>query len=89
MKVRVHARISRLPMDSSAGRIKRLGASAVKLLVYYHPRSETASAMRDLVHQVSEECQRLDMALFLEVLTYSPDPGGSKLSSEELTEAVI
>lgn len=84
-----HARISRLPTDWNAGRIKRLGASAVKLLVYYHPRSETAPAMRDLVHQVSEECKRLDVALFLEVLTYSPDPGGGKLSSEKLTEAVI
>ncbi len=47
-----HARVSRLPEDWSCGQIKRLGASAVKLLVYYHSRAETAPAMQDLVAQV-------------------------------------
>jgi tagatose-1,6-bisphosphate aldolase len=84
-----HARVSRLPADWSADRIKRIGASAVKLLVYYHSRSKTASAMRDLVAQVSSECEKLDVPMFLEVLTYSPDPENPKLSSEALTEAVV
>jgi tagatose 1,6-diphosphate aldolase len=84
-----HARISRLPADWSCDRIKRIGASAVKLLVYYHSRSETASAMKDLVAQVSSECKRLDAPLFLEVLTYSPNPDGKKLSPEEFTEGVV
>jgi tagatose 1,6-diphosphate aldolase len=84
-----HARVSRLPVDWTCEQIKRMGASAVKLLVYYHSRSQTASAMQDLVAQVSDECRRLDIPLFLEVLTYSPDPGGAKLSAEERTEAVV
>ncbi|NMC53755.1 MAG: tagatose 1,6-diphosphate aldolase [Chloroflexi bacterium] len=84
-----HARVSRLPADWSVGAIKRLGASAVKLLVYYHHQSETAPAMRELVSSVSQECQEQDIALFLEILTYSPDPAGVKLSPEGYTDAVI
>lgn len=84
-----HARISRLPADWSCDRIKRIGASAVKLLVYYHSRSETAPAMRDLVAKVASECQALDAPLFLEVLTYSPNPDGKKPSPEEFTEGVV
>ena len=84
-----HARVSRLPQDWSPGQIKRMGASAVKLLVYYHHRAGTASAMRDLVAQVDEDCRRLDIPLVLEILTYSPDPDGTKLNPEQYTEAVV
>ncbi len=84
-----NARISRLPEDWSTDRIKRIGASAVKLLVYYHSRSTTASAMQELVSQVSTDCQRLDIPLFLEILTYSPDPTGMKLTPRQFTDGVI
>lgn len=84
-----HARVSRLPHDWGVGQIKRMGASAVKLLVYYHHQAETASAMRDLVAEVYDQCHRMDIALFLEILTYSPDPGGEKLIPEQRTEAVV
>jgi len=84
-----HARVSRLPADWGVDGIKRLGASAVKLLVYYHHQSETASAMRELVSSVHEDCQKQDIALFLEILTYSPDPDNVKLSPERYTDAVI
>ena len=84
-----HERISRLPKDWGADRIKRMGASAVKLLVYYHSRSKSALAMQELVSKVSDDCQRLDIPLFLEVLTYSPDPDGKKLTPEQFVEAVV
>lgn len=84
-----HNRVSRLNDDWGCEQIKRMGATAVKLLVYYHPKAEQAPAMKDLVSQVSEECERLDIPLFLEVLTYSKDPENSKLSPEEKTEVVI
>ena len=83
------ARVSCLSEDWSADKIKRMGASAVKLLVYYHSRSETAPAMKELVAQVSSECQRLDLPLFLEILTYSPDPNDAKLTTEQRVEAVV
>jgi tagatose 1,6-diphosphate aldolase len=84
-----HARVSRLPVDWSTDTIKRLGASAVKLLVYYHSHSTTAPAMQKLVSQVSTDCQRLDIPLFLEILTYSPDAGGAKLTPQQFTEGVV
>ena len=84
-----YARVSRLLEDWSSDRIKRMGASAVKLLVYYHSRSETAPAMQELVAQVSSDCQRLDVPLFLEVLTYSPDPNRARLTPEQYIEAVV
>lgn len=84
-----HARISRLPEDWGAAQIKRMGASAVKLLVYYHHQAETASAMRDLVAEVSDQCRSLDIALFLEILTYSPNPDADKVNPEQRTEAIV
>ena len=84
-----HARVSRLPVDWSCDRIKRLGASAVKLLVYYSSKSTTASAMKDLVARVSADCEQLDVPLFLEILTYSPDPDGAKFSPDQRVDEIV
>src|SRR5512133_3124720 len=84
-----HAPVSRLPEDWSCDRIKRMGASAVKLLVYYSSKSTTASAMKDLVAKVTDDCKRLDVPLFLEILTYSPDPDNARLSPEQRVDVII
>lgn len=84
-----YARISRLNDDWGCEKIKRMGASAVKLLVYYQPKADTASAMKDLVAFVSEECARLDIPIFLEVLTYSNNPENPKLSPEATTDLIL
>ncbi len=55
-------------------KIERMGASAVKLLVYYHPEAKTAGEIENLVKQVASECAAQDIPLFLEILSYSPDP---------------
>lgn len=83
-----HERISRLPSDWGVSKIKRMNASAVKLLVYYHSESPTSSAMKDLVLRVDEECKQFDIPLFLEILTYSPIPN-QKLDSSKRTEAIV
>lgn len=67
-------RLSQLSKDWSVAKIKRMGASAVKLLVYYHPDSPHAAAMRQLVSQVAENCRQYDLSLFLEPLTYALEP---------------
>jgi len=55
----------------SAAKIKRLGANAVKLLVYYEPtHAESAERQRALVEQVARECRELDIVLLLETLSY-------------------
>ena len=77
------ARISRVGEGWGVDRIKRLGVSAVKLLIYYHPDSTTAAPMRELLVQVARSCKRYDIPLFLETLSYSIDPDKPKLSTEE------
>lgn len=72
----------------SVEKAKRMGASAVKLLVYYHPDSPTASEIEDFTAKVAEECIKHDLALMLEPLSYSLDES-KKLSSEEKRYVVV
>src|SRR5512142_1820885 len=55
----------------SVEKAKRMGASAIKLLVYYHPDSSTASEIEDFTARVAEECQKHDLLLMLEPLSYA------------------
>ena len=59
------SRISRRLPDWSVEKARRLGADAVKLLVYYHPHSSTAPAIEDLVSEVASECAAQDLPLLL------------------------
>jgi tagatose-1,6-bisphosphate aldolase len=61
---------------------KRMGADAVKLLVYYHPDSSTADGIEAFVKQVADDCRKYDLAIMLEPLSYSLEEG-KKLSSAE------
>ena len=64
------ARKSRILPGWSVEKAKRMGASAVKLLVYFHPHSETAKAIEELICMVAEDCEKAEIALFLEPLSY-------------------
>lgn len=70
-------------------RARRIGASAVKLLVYYHPDAPTASQAEALVQQVAAACQEADLPLFLEPLSYSLRPEEPRLSPSERRRVVI
>jgi len=83
------ARHSRLMPDWSVAKAKRMGASAVKLLVYYHPDADTSSEIEALVQQTAQDCLEMDMPLFLEPLSYSPDPEQKKLKPAERRRVVI
>lgn len=72
----------------SVEKAKRMGASAVKLLVYYHPDSPTAREIEDFITAVAAECLKWDLVLMLEPLSYSLEEGG-KLSSEEKRYVVV
>ena len=72
----------------SVDKAKRMGASAVKLLVYYHPDSPAATELEDFTSQVAEECIRNDLLLMLEPLSYSLEEG-KKLSSDEKRYVVV
>ncbi len=83
------ARSSRVLPGWSVAKTKSLGASAVKLLVYYHPDSPTAHEIEELVSAVSTDCADQDIPLFLETLSYSLDPNHKKLSPAERRTVVI
>jgi tagatose 1,6-diphosphate aldolase len=67
---------------------KRMGASAIKLLVYYHPDSPTASEVELFTKQIADDCVKHDLMLMLEPLSYSLDET-KKLSSEEKRYVVV
>jgi tagatose 1,6-diphosphate aldolase len=83
------ARRSRLMQGWSVAKAKRMGASAVKLLVYYHPDADTKNEAEELVQQVAQDCYENDMPMFLEPLSYSPDPAQKKLPPAERRKVVI
>jgi len=72
----------------SVEKAKRMGASAVKLLVYYHPDSPLAQETEDFVAAVAEDCQEYDLALMLEPLSY-PLKENVKLTSDEKRYLVV
>jgi tagatose-1,6-bisphosphate aldolase len=82
-------RQSRILPGWGVEKIARMGAAAVKLLVYYHPGASNSDAQEALVQQVAEDCGRYDLPFFLEPLSYSLDPGRAKLSSAEKCRVVI
>lgn len=72
----------------SVEKAKRMGASAIKLLVYYHPDSPTAQEIEDFTARIAEDCLKHDLVLMLEPLSYSLDEN-IKLSAEEKRYVVI
>jgi tagatose 1,6-diphosphate aldolase len=75
-------RITPFTKGWSVAKIKRMGASAVKVLLYYHPKASVASQQEDLVKRVADECQRHDIPFLLEPMSYPIRPGQKKESAE-------
>jgi tagatose 1,6-diphosphate aldolase len=64
-------RMSELEEGWSVEKIKRMGASAVKFLIYYRPDLiELANKLMELVEAVGQECQKYDIPLVIEPLSY-------------------
>ena len=82
-------RESRLLPNWSVAKARRMGASAIKLLVYYHPEAPNARSMENFVKQVADDCLANDIAFFLEPLSYSPDAAKKNLTSDEKRQVVI
>lgn len=83
------ARESQILPGWSIAKARRIGADAIKLLVYYHPEAPTAPEIETFVAQVAADCRAEDIALFLEPLSYSNDPARPKLPPAELRRVVI
>ncbi len=82
------ARVSRVLDGWSVDQAKRMGASAAKLLVYYHPAAPNAHEQEQLVADVAAACRTADLALFVEPLSYSLSEG-SRLTGEARREVVV
>jgi tagatose 1,6-diphosphate aldolase len=82
------ARQSQILPGWSVEKAKRMGASMIKLLVYYHPDSDTATEIEAFTRQVAKDCRKHDLGLMLEPLSYSLDPD-KKLTSEEKRYVVV
>jgi tagatose-1,6-bisphosphate aldolase len=77
------ARQSQILPGWNLEKAKRMGASMIKLLVYFHPDSPTAGEIETFVRQVADECTRIDLGLMLEPLSYSLDKGKKLISDEK------
>jgi tagatose 1,6-diphosphate aldolase len=65
------ARITELLPDWNVSKVKKLGASAVKLLLYFRADlKEIASKQLDLVSKVAEQCIVEDIPLLVESVSY-------------------
>jgi tagatose 1,6-diphosphate aldolase len=60
-------------------KVRKTGASAAKLLVYYNPQAETlADELDETIRQVVRECHKWDLPVFLEPVSYSVDANYKK-----------
>ena len=81
------ARKSQIIPGWSVEKAKRMGASMIKLLVYFHPDSPTAAEIVSFTEKIAAECINYDLGLMLEPLSYSLS--GEKISSDEKRYIVV
>jgi tagatose 1,6-diphosphate aldolase len=65
-------RVSQEIDNWSVGKIKRMGADAVKVLAWYRPDAGAAvcAQQRDFTKRIGEACQRFDIPFVFELLVY-------------------
>ncbi len=79
------ARITELLPGWSVEKVKKMGASAVKLLIYFRPDlKEVASRQLELVAKVADQCIKEDIPLLVEPLSYPVEEVG--VSSPKFAE---
>jgi tagatose 1,6-diphosphate aldolase len=77
------ARLNEIIPGWSAAKIKRMGASAIKFKIDYHPDAgKVTQQMEEIVTRVSAEAASLDIPLLLEPVSYSIDAKVKKESVE-------
>jgi tagatose 1,6-diphosphate aldolase len=75
-------RLTTLLKNWGVGKIKRMGASAVKMLVYYRPDiKRLAHKQLKTIERVAEECIKYDIPFLVEPKTYHVE--GEKMDSAE------
>jgi tagatose 1,6-diphosphate aldolase len=85
------ARITELLPGWSVKKAKRMGASAVKLLIYFRPDlKDIASKQLDLVARLADQCLEEDIAFLVEPVSYPIEEGGASLKQfAEIKPALV
>ncbi len=71
------SRVSRELEGWGAHKVRRMGASGAKLLLYYRPDVEVAAQQRDLVKKLAADCAAQDLAFIVEPVGYAVGDEGS------------
>ena len=71
------SRVSRELDDWSAAKIRRMGADAAKLLLYYRPGVDVAGTQLDLVRKLAADCDAQDLPFVVEPVGYAVGDEGS------------
>ncbi len=80
-------RLTALLKGWSVEKIKRMGASAVKILVYYRPDiKEVAQKQLSIIASVAEDCAKYDIPFLAEPKTYRLE--GEKMDSTEFARSL-
>lgn len=82
-------RTTSLVENWSVEKTVRIGASGVKLLIYYHPQAPEAGERETLVREVAEDCARCDIPFFLEPLSCASDSSHGPLPTDQKRKIVI
>lgn len=75
-------RITGIAEGWGVDKIKRMGASAVKILLYYNPGSSTAANQEEFLLRAVEQCRKHDIPLLVEPMTYHIVDGPKKGTAE-------
>jgi len=82
-------RTTSLVENWSVEKTVRMGASGVKMLLYYHPDAPEASEREMLVRTVAQDCAQYDIPFFLEPLSCASDGSHRPARPEERRNVVI
>jgi len=62
-------------IEYSVEELNKMGASGIKLLVYFNPFLNSAKKQLETARGILEECHKFGLPLFLEIVTYGEDMG--------------
>ncbi len=71
-------------IERTVGEIKSLGASGVKLLIYFNPFNGSAENQIKIAKQSIEDSKKNELPLFLEILTYTDIDDDKTISKADL-----
>ena len=84
------ARLTELLPDWGVKKVKEMGGSACKLLIYFRPDfKDTVAQQLDLVAELAEECRQEDIPLLVEPVSYPAEDEGPEEFARKKPELVI